>query len=190
MTITIRKWVTHIEEILVEGHKPLDTVRRRAVVGVVISNPYAGQYSEDISELIDYGGVLAPQLMARCQAALGTPVEAYGKGGIVGEHGEIEHIAALLHPKFGGPVREPVGGKSILPSVKKMGAMGATLDIPIHHTVAMLVRSHFDAVEFRVPDAPAADEIMVALAVADGGRPHPRVGGHGIDDIVGEDGLR
>ena len=190
MSVTIRKWVTDVEEILVEGQQPLEGPRRRAVVGVVLSNPYAGRYSEDISELIDLGETLGHELMARCIAALGTPVEAYGKGGIVGENGEIEHIAALLHPKFGAPVREPISGKSILPSVKKRAAMGATLDIPIHHIVAMLVRSHFDAVEFRIPDAPGADEIMVALAVADGGRPHPRVGGYRADQVIGEDGLR
>ena len=190
MTVTIRKWVTSVEEILVEGQRALDGPRRRAVVGVVLSNPYAGRYEEDLTELIDLGEVLATEMMSRAITALGTPVEAYGKGGIVGEAGEIEHVAAILHPKFGAPVREPVGGKSILPSVKKKAAMGATLDIPIHHTIAMLVRSHFDAVEFRIPDAPASDEIMVALAVADGGRPHSRVGGYRADQVVGEDGLR
>ena len=190
MSVTIRKWVTCVEEILVEGQRPLDAPRRRAVVGVVMSNPFAGRYEEDLTELIDLGETLATEMMRRAIDALGTPVEAYGKGGIVGEAGEIEHIAAILHPKFGAPVREPVGGKSILPSVKKKAAMGATLDIPIHHTVAMLVRSHFDAVEFRIADAPASDEIMVALAVADGGRPHHRVGGYRVDQVIGEDGLR
>ncbi len=190
MSVTVRKWVTDVQEILVEGQRELEQPRRRAVVGVVLSNPYAGRYSEDISELIDYGETLGSELMSRCIEALGTPVEAYGKGGIVGENGEIEHVAALLHPKFGAPVRAPVGGKSILPSVKKHAAMGATLDIPIHHVLAMLVRSHFDSVEFRIPDAPGANEIMVALAVADGGRPHPRVGGHSTADVIGEDGLR
>ncbi|CAN5631840.1 amino acid synthesis family protein [soil metagenome] len=190
MAVNIRKWVTSIEEVLTEGQRALDAPRRRAVVGVVLSNPFAGRYEEDLSELIDLGETLAAEMMSRAMAALGSPVEAYGKGGIVGEQGEIEHVAAILHPKFGAPVREPVGGKSILPSVKKKAAMGATLDIPIHHTVAMLVRSHFDAVEFRIPDAPAADEIMVALAVADGGRPHARVGGHSVDQVIGEDGLR
>ena len=190
MSVTIRKWVTSVEEILVEGQRALDGPRRRAVVGVVLSNPYAGRYEEDLTELMDLGEVLATEMMSRAISTLGTPVEAYGKGGIVGESGEIEHVAAILHPKFGAPVREPVGGKSILPSVKKKAAMGATLDIPIHHTIAMLVRSHFDAVEFRIPDGPASDEIMVALAVADGGRPHARVGGHRADQVIGEDGLR
>jgi len=125
----------------------------------------------------------------RCKEALGTTVEAYGKGGIVGEAGELEQIAACLHPKFGAPTREAVGGVSILPSVKKRAAMGATLDIPLHHIKAMLVRSHFDAMEIRVPDAPAADELLLALAVSDGGRPHARVGGLKAEDAVGEDGL-
>ena len=107
----------------------------------------------------------------------------------VGEHGELEHIAAVLHPKFGAPTRGRVGGVSILPSVKKRAAMGATLDIPVHHIKAMLVRSHFDAVEIRVPDAPGADELLLALAVTNGGRPFARVGGLLAADAIGEDGL-
>ena len=132
--------------------------------------------------------ILAPSL-AKAILTLGTPVEAYGKGGIVGEAGELEHVAACLHPKFGAPTRSAVGGVSILPSVKKRGAMGATLDIPVHHTKAMLVRSHFAAMDIRVPDAPASDELVLALAVSDGGRPHARVGGLKAEDAIGEDGL-
>ena len=124
MTVTIRKWVTSVEEILVEGQRALDAPRRRAVVGVVLSNPYAGRYEEDLTELIDLGEVLATEMMSRAITALGTPVEAYGKGGIVGEAGEIEHVAAILHPKFGAPVREPVGGKSILPVREEEGRDG------------------------------------------------------------------
>ena len=190
MAITIRKWVTFIEELHEEGGKPLARPLRRVAVAVVIRNPYADHPSDDLGELIDFGEVLGEELTARCKAALGTPVEAYGKGGIVGEHGELEHIAACLHPKFGAPTRSGVGGVSILPSVKKRAAMGATLDIPVHHIKAMLVRSHFDAMEIRVPDAPAADELLLALAVTDGGRPHARVGGWRVEDIIGEDGLR
>ena len=104
------------------------------------------RWSDDLAELIDFGEYLGDELTRRCQEVLGEPVEAYGKGGIVGEHGELEHVAAVLHPKFGAPTRERVGGVSILPSVKKRAAMGATLDIPVHHIKAMLVRSHFDAV--------------------------------------------
>ena len=190
MTVTIRKWVTFVEEILEEGGKPLVRPLRRAAVAVIVKNPYAGSNPDDLTELIDLGEYLGDELMRRCQEALGTPVEAYGKGGIVGELGEVEQVAAVLHPKFGAPTRGRVGGVSILPSVKKRGAMGASLDIPVHHIKAMLVRSHFDAVEIRVPDAPASDELLLALAVTNGGRPHARVGGLRAQDAVGEDGLR
>jgi hypothetical protein len=189
VAMTIRKWVSFVEEIHEEGGKPLEKPLRKAAVAVVVKNPYAGKNGDDLTELIDFGEYLGDELTRRAQEALGTPVEAYGKGGIVGEAGELEQIAACLHPKFGAPTRTRVGGVSILPSVKKRAAMGATLDIPVHHIKAMLVRSHFDAMEIRVPDAPAADELLLAIAVADGGRPHARVGGLKAEDAVGEDGL-
>ena len=190
MPITIRKWATVREEILVDGERELERPLRRVAVAVVCSNPYAGRWSDDLGELIDFGELMGDELMRRCQEALGEPVEAYGKGGIVGERGELEHIAAVLHPKFGAPTRGRVGGISILPSVKKRAAMGATLDIPVHHIKAMLNRSHFDAVTIAVPDAPAADALVLALAVTNAGRPHARVGGLAAADAVGDDGLR
>ncbi len=189
MAIRFRKWVTFSEDIVSDGGRELERPLRRVAVAVVCSNPYAGRWSDDLSELIDLGEVLGDELMRRCQEALGGPVEAYGKGGIVGEHGELEHVAAVLHPKFGAPTRGRVGGVSILPSVKKRAAMGASLDVPLHHIKAMLVRSHFDAMSITVPDAPGADELLLALAVADGGRPFARVGGLLAEDAVGEDGL-
>ena len=189
MAVTIRKWATFVEEVHEEGGKPLARPLRRAAVAVVVKNPHAGRNQDDLSELIDLGEVLGDELMRRCQEALGTPVEAYGKGGIVGEQGELEHVAAVLHPKFGAPTRSRVGGVSILPSVKKRGAMGASLDVPVHHIKAMLVRSHFDAITISVPDAPASDELLLVLAVTDGGRPHARVGGLKAEDAVGDDGL-
>ena len=190
MAVEVRKWVVFSEEILEEGGRPLERPLRKVAVAAVLKNPYAGAWSENIDQLIDAGEWLATELMDRAKAALGSPVEAYGKGGIVGEQGETEHVAALLHPKFGAPVRAAAGGVSILPSVKKRGAMGAHLDIPVHHIKAMLVRSHFDAMEICVPDAPATDEIVVAVAVTNGARPHARVGGLRAEDAVGEDGLR
>jgi hypothetical protein len=189
LAIRIRKWATFREEVLFDGERELEMPLRRAAVAVVCTNPYAGRWSDDLAELIDFGERMGDELTRRCQEALGAPVEAYGKGGIVGEAGELEHVAACLHPKFGAPTRSAVGGVSILPSVKKRGAMGASLDIPVHHIKAMLVRSHFDAMEIRIPDAPAADELVLALAVTDGGRPHARVGGLKAEDAVGEDGL-
>jgi hypothetical protein len=190
VAVEVRKWVTFSEEIHEEGGRTLDHPLRRVAVAAVLKNPYADGWSENIDLLVDAGEWLATELMERAKAALASPVEAYGKGGIVGEAGELEHIAACLHPKFGAPTRDAVGGVSILPSVKKRGAMGATLDIPVHHIKAMLVRSHFDAMTISVPDAPASDELLLALAVADGGRPHARVGGLRAEDAVGEDGLR
>ncbi len=190
MAVVLEKWVTQVEEILTAGGRALDRPLRRVVVAVVANNPCAGRYVEDLSELVDLGEYLGDELMRRCQEALGTPVEAYGKGGIVGVNGEVEHVAAILHPKFGAPTRGRVGGVSILPSVKKRGGPGTTLDVPVHHIKAMLVRSHFEAVEIHVPDAPGADQLMVALAVTDGPRPHARVGGLAAADAVGQDGLR
>jgi hypothetical protein len=187
--ITIRKWVVAFEEVLSDGVRATSRPIRRAVVGAVIGNPYAGRWSDDLELLESAGEQLATEFMMRALTLLDGNVEAYGKGGIVGEQGELEHVAAILHPRFGQPTRELAEGVSILPSVKKRGGQGATLDIPIHHKTAMLVRSHFDAIEFRVPDAPAANEIVVALAVSDGPRPHPRVGGLRIEDAEGVDGL-
>jgi hypothetical protein len=190
LKLVVRKWITQVEEVRRDGEK--DTVRpiKKAVVAAILTNPYAGRWSEDLSELIDAGEVLARVFMQRAEELLGGNVQAYGKGGIVGENGEIEHIAALLHPKFGGPTREIAKGISILPSVKKRGGQGATIDIPIHHKDAMMIRSHFDSVEFRVGDAPQANEIVVALAVSDGPRPHHRVGGLTEAEAEGKDGLR
>jgi hypothetical protein len=188
--ITIRKWVSSIEDVLSDGQRATERPIRRAVIGAVISNPYAGRWSDDLELLERAGEVLATEFMQRALALLDGSVEAYGKGGIVGEHGELEHVAAILHPRFGHPTRSLSGGISILPSVKKRGGQGASVDIPLHHKTAMLIRSHFDAIEFRVPDAPQADEIVVALAVSNGGRPHPRVGGLLAEDAEGVDGLR
>jgi hypothetical protein len=188
--IEIRKWVSYVEEVLSDGERGTPRPIRRAVVAAVLRNPYAGRWSEDLEILVDAGEILGREFMTRAQLLLDRPVEAYGKGGVVGERGELEHVAALLHPKFGGPTRALSDGVSILPSVKKRGGQGTAIDIPIHHKRAMMIRSHFDSVEFRVPDAPAAGEIVVALAVADGGRPHPRVGGLRAEDAEGRDGLR
>jgi hypothetical protein len=189
-TITIRKWVTSIEDVLSDGQRATERPIRRAVIGAVLVNPYAGRWSDSLELLERAGEVLATEFMNRALALLEGNVEAYGKGGIVGENGELEHIAAVLHPRFGHPTRSLSGGISILPSVKKRGGQGASVDIPVHHKTAMMIRSHFDAVEFRVPDAPQANELVVALAVSNGGRPHPRVGGLLAEDAEGVDGLR
>jgi hypothetical protein len=188
--VVVRKWVTQVEEVLRDGTRATDRPLRRAVVAAVIENPYAGRWVDRLEILEAAGEFLATEFMTRALALLDGQVQSYGKGGIVGEHGEVEHVAALLHPRFGAPTRSLAEGVSILPSVKKRGGQGAAIDIPIHHKRAMMIRSHFDSVEFRVADAPAADEILVALAVSDGPRPHPRVGGLTEAEAEGIDGLR
>jgi hypothetical protein len=188
--VQIRKWVTLTEEICGDGERAVAAPIHHVVVGAVLSNPYAGRWSDDLELLASAGAVLAREFMTRAAVLLPRPVAAYGKGGVVGENGEIEHVAAVLHPRFGGPTRELSDGVSILPSVKKRGGLGASVDIPLHHKRAMLIRSHFDAVEFRIPDAPRADELVVALAVSDGPRPHARVGGLTEEEAEGVDGLR
>jgi hypothetical protein len=186
----VRKWCTQVEEIELEVGRRLPRPLRKVVVGAVIPNPYAGRYDDSLTELIEAGNWLAAVLAAKALAALGDEAESYGKAVVVGEAGEMEHAAAVLHPKFGAPIRAAVGGVSIMPSAKKRGGAGTTIDIPLHHKRAMLVRSHFDAVEFRCPDAPRADEMVVALAVTNGGRPLARVGGLVAEEVIGSDGLR
>ena len=138
----------------------------------------------------ELGGLLGE----RAVLALGIQphqAESYGKAAIVGENGELEHAAAILHPRLGKPLRAAVEkGAALVPSAKKMGGPGTPLDVPLGHKDAAYVRSHFDAIEVRVADAPRADEILVAVAVTDSGRPLPRVGGLTKEDAKGEDGLR
>jgi amino acid synthesis protein len=194
MKAKIRKIVTFVEETHREADKTVEPATRRAAAAAVIENPFAGRYAEDLSELIEVGEELGALLTARAVAALGISgpsAESYGKAAAVGENGELEHAAAVLHPKLGTPVRRVLGkGAALIPSSKKRGGMGVTLDIPLGHKDAAYVRSHFDGMEIRVSDAPRANEILVAIAVTDSGRPLARVGGLTKDQIKGEDGLR
>lgn len=194
MKAKIRKLVTFVEETRVEMDRPVDPPTRRAAAVAVIENPFAGRYVEDLSPLIDIGEELGELLAARAVAALGiegSKAESYGKAAAVGENGELEHAAAVLHPKLGAPVRKVLGkGAALIPSSKKRGGPGVALDVPLGHKDAAFVRSHFDGMEVRISDAPRAGEIMVAVAVTDSGRPHPRVGGLTKDEIKGVDGLR
>jgi hypothetical protein len=194
MRAAIRKIVTVVEETRVEGGRKVEPPTRRAAAIAVVRNPFAGTYAEDLSELMEVGEELGGLLAERAVAALGVSgaqVESYGKAAAVGEDGELEHAAAILHPKLGAPFRRVLGkGAALIPSSKKRGGPGVALDIPLGHKDAAFVRSHFDGMEVRVGDAPRSDEIVVAVAVTDSGRPHPRVGGLRKEEIVGEDGLR
>lgn len=194
MSADIRKIAVWVEETHLEAGQTVAPPTRKAVAVAVIANPFAGRYAEDLTDLIEIGAELGGLLGARCVAALRiTPAQAqsYGKAAMVGERGELEHAAAILHPKLGAPLRVAVEkGAALVPSSKKMGGPGQALDVPLGHKDAAYVRSHFDGIEVRLNDAPRADEIMVAVAVTDSGRPLPRVGGLTHDEAEGRDGLR
>ena len=194
MKAKIRKIIVQVDEIHQDGGKPVNPPTRRALAMAVIANPYAGRFSDNLDELIDIGEELGGLLGQRCVQALGMAPEqaqSYGKAAVVGEGGELVHAAALLHPKLGAPLRLAVSkGAALVPSAKKQGTLGTAIDVPLGHKDAAFVRSHFDAMEARVADAPRANEIVVAVVVTDSGRPHPRVGGLQAHEIVGQDGLR
>ena len=194
MKAKIRKIIVQVDEIHQDGGKAVHPPTRRALAMAVIDNPYAGRFCENLDELIDIGEELGGLLGERCVQALGiAPAQAnsYGKAAVVGEDGELEHAAAILHPKLGAPLRVAVSqGAALVPSAKKQGTLGTAVDVPLGHKDAAFVRSHFEAMEARVADAPRANEIVVAVVVTDSGRPHPRVGGLQVHEIVGKDGLR
>ncbi len=194
MSADIRKISVSVEETRHEAGRAIAPATRKAVAVAVIRNPFAGRYQEDLSELIEIGAELGGLLGHKCVEALGIAADAaqsYGKAAMVGEDGELEHAAAILHPKLGAPLRVAVDkGAALVPSSKKMGGPGQPLDVPLGHKDAAYVRSHFDAIEVRLNDAPRAGEIMVAVAVTDSGRPLPRVGGLTVVEAKGEDGLR
>jgi hypothetical protein len=194
MKAKIRKLVVQVEEVRSEMGREVDPPARKAVAMAVIENPCAGRYVEDLGELAEIGEELGGLLGERCVQALGIAphqAESYGKAAIVGEAGELEHAAAILHPKLGATLRKALEkGAALVPSAKKIGTLGAAVDVPLGHKDASYVRSHFDAVEARVSDAPRAREIVVAVAVTDSGRPLARVGGLQKHEIKGQDGLR
>jgi hypothetical protein len=190
----IRKLLTVVEETHQEADQPIEPPTRKAAAIAVIANPFAGRDVPDLAELVEIGAMLGGLLGERAVRALGIAphqAESYGKAAIVGENGELEHAAAILHPKLGAPLRLAVEkGAALVPSAKKRGGMGAAIDVPLGHKDAAYVRSHFDAMEIRVPDAPRANEIVVAVVVTDSGRPRPRIGGLTTDAVEGKDGLR
>lgn len=194
MKSDIRKIAVFVEETHREMGKQIEPATRKAVAVAVIENPFAGRYVEDLEPLMEIGAELGGVLGQRCVEALGiepSQAESYGKAAMVGENGELEHAAAILHPRLGKPLRAAVEkGAALVPSSKKMGGPGQDLDVPLGHKDAAYVRSHFDGVEVRLNDAPRSNEILVAVAVTDSGRPLPRVGGLEAQDAVGEDGLR
>jgi len=194
MAAIVRKTVVVVETTRREMGTALIAPVRKAAAIAVIENPFAGRYVEDLEELMAIGEELGGALGEQAVAALGVApaaIESFGKAAIVGEAGELEHAAAILHPRLGKPLRQAVEkGAALVPSAKKMGGIGTAIDVPLGHKDAAYVRSHFDAMEIRVHDAPRAGEIVVAVVVTDSGRPRPRIGGLTTDQIEGKDGLR
>lgn len=190
----IRKLITIVEETLSEMDKKIDPPTRKAAAIAVIKNPFAGKYVEDITPLMDMGEELGGLLGNKAREALGIgpeKCESYGKAAIVGLKGELEHGGAILHPKLGKPFRDALGrGLALIPSVKKRGPAGCTIDVPLNHKDAAFIRSHFDGMTIALEDAPFEDELLVALVVTDSGRPLPRIGGLTKEDAKYEDGLR
>lgn len=212
--IQIRRILTQVEDIHHEFGPVAATPLRRGAVCAVLTNPFAGRYEREILPMMDALGPVGLDMAQRLRAALdvsGECIESYGKGAIVGAAGELEH-GALWHVPGGYAMRELLGWKgdrnaytkgqadektgqpgnalAIVPSTKKVGPPGAALDVPLTHINASYVRSHFDAMEVRVPGAPAADEIVFILVMSTGARVHARVGGLKAADIARWDGLR
>ena len=176
----IRKTITIVEETRTEIGQPVDPPSRQCAAVAVIRNPYAGTYSQELPELEAAGAELGDLLGRMAMDALGVDaagVESFGKAAIIGENGEKEHGAAVMHPTMGKPLRALVGpAPSIIPSAKKVGGPGTAIDCPLHHKEDVWTFSHFDAMEVSLPDAPRADEIVVIIAITDSGRPLHRVG--------------
>jgi len=191
--VQLRKRLTIVEEVFHEGGPVARVPQRRAAALAVIHNPYAGGFVEEIATFMDDLKPLGLDMARSLVSALGgdsKSVEGYGKGAIVGSSGELEH-GALWHVPGGYAMREVLGGaKAIVASTKKVGGPGTRLDVPITHINASYVRSHFDAMEVGLADAPRADEILLALVMTTGARVHARVGGLKASEIKGEDGLR
>lgn len=191
--VVIRKQALVIEEIHHEGGPPAAVPQRRVACLTVIANPFAGRHEPDIAGFMDDLKPLGLAMAQRMIAALGgdpAAVQGYGKGAIVGSAGELEH-GALWHVPGGWAMREVLGDtRAIVPSTKKVGGPGTRLDVPVTHVNASYVRSHFDAMEVGLNDAPRADELALVLVMTTGARIHARVGGLSAQDIIGEDGLR
>jgi len=191
--VQIRKKLTQMEEVFHEGGPLATHPLRRAAILAVIQNPFAGKYVENIVGFMDDLKPLGLEMARSLINVLGgeaKAVEGYGKGAIVGSAGELEH-GALWHVPGGYGMREVLGGaKAIVSSTKKVGGPGTRLDVPITHINASYVRSHFDAMEIGISDAPRADEIVLTLVMTTGARVHARVGGLKASEIKGEDGLR
>lgn len=187
----IRKFITQVEEEHLREGIPADPPLRKAIAAAVIHNPYAGAYHSDLSEAVAFSAGLGARLGVMAAEALGEPVQSYGKGGIAGAAGSQEHVVMFLSTAFANPLRRKVGGGvAWMSSATIVGAAGTPITIPLAHKDALYVRDNYDAVTLHPGDAPRPDEVVVAVAVANRGRPNARLGGLAAEDVIGEDGLR
>ncbi len=173
----LRKISVHVETLLAEGRGEAPAAITRIAAAGIIANPYAGRFEPDLSTLFDWGAELGERLMRAALPHLPGPVVSYGKAAIVGVNGDVENGHAMLHPKLGKAMRDPIGGgAALIPSACKIAAAGATLDIPLGHKDDAWSFDHFDAMSISVPDSPRPDEIMMVIALADSGRVNARAG--------------
>lgn len=191
--VILRKQALVCEEVFHDGGPPAAQPLRRLAMISVIANPFAGRYESEIAPFMEALKPLGRAMAQRMVETLGgdpAAVQGYGKGAIVGTAGELEH-GALWHVPGGWAMREALGDtRAIVPSTKKVGGPGTRLDVPVTHVGASYVRSHFDAMEVGLNDAPRAGELALVLVMTTGPRIHARVGGLRAEDVVGEDGLR
>lgn len=190
--VILRKLVTSVEETYHEGGAISDVPVKRASILAIIENPFAGRFEEDIQGFMDDLKPLGLDMSKKLVELLGgaDQIQGYGKGAIIGEAGELEH-GALWHAPGGYAMRDQLANSNaIVPSTKKVAGVGARLDVPITHVNASYVRSHFDAMEVGVNDAPRANEMALVLVMSTGPRVHSRSGGLEASQIKGEDGLR
>jgi hypothetical protein len=180
VTLDIRKVVSVVETTRTEIGRPVSGLHRKVATGIVMRNPFAGSYIDDLGPLVELGAELGQTLIDEAMAALGCPaadVSAYGKAAIVGTNGEIEHAAAVIHPKFGAPIRAVLGrGPAIIPSTKLLGGPGTRIVAPLTNCSDIWVFDDMDAIAFSIDDAPRPDEILAVLALGVGGRPLHRIG--------------
>ncbi len=193
LAINIRKVQLVTERVHHAGGPALDSPVARGSIAAVVANPYAGTHQPDLTPLLDALGPLGQELAAELRDALvadDVSIEGYGKGAIVGVNGELE-IAAAWHVPGGAGLRAALGGpKAMVPSSKKVGALGCQLDVPMNYLHASYVRSHYDVMPVVVADGPRPDEVVYVLVMTTGPRPDHRIGGFTVDDVVGDDGLR
>lgn len=187
---TIRKIVTWVEDGLMEAGRPVESLYRKVAVAAVVTNPYAGVFSEDLSEITEFSVGLGELMADRLVAAMDGQTQGYGKGSIVGFNGEVEHGHAFLTTPMADRIRDAVGGgKAWISSTGKRGGPGTIIDIPLAHKDALKVRSFYDTITVTVPDSPEPNEVVVIIAGVNRGRPNFRLGGLLLENMIGQDGL-